>query len=328
VKAAEPQHAFRAKPEAAVKTADLAAARQDASLPPVAAPEAEDASLEPPAELSAGTRRVAAKTTVDPLHAAAARAAEVPAAAMAESSATESAAPAAEAAIGAGDAAPRGERQARDTTVAMPRVPASGPTVAPLQAQAGGGDAHSFEQDSRRSPAAQRLAAALSAASGAPDAGTGSAPVFSVPSQPGAAAAPVAAAAPLAPAVPAQVDAENVETLVQAMRVTARAGGWEATVRLKPEHMGEVTIALRVDGKHVSAVVQAESAGVRQWLASQEDAVRSGMSDHGLQLDRFMVSRDGQRREAEEQQQPQQQQRRRAPRQANTGNEPRFEVVA
>ena len=32
--------------------------------------------------------------------------------------------------------------------------------------------------------------------------------------------------------------------LVQAMRVTAKAGGWEATVRLKPEHLGEVTIAL------------------------------------------------------------------------------------
>ncbi len=124
-----------------------------------------------------------------------------------------------------------------------------------------------------------------------------------------------------------EVDPENVHTLVQAMRVTAKAGGWEATVRLKPEHLGEVTIALRVDGKNVSAVVQAESAGVRQWLMSQEDAVRSGLSEHGLQLDRFAVSRDGQRREAEQQQPQDERRQRRAPRQTATGNEPRFEVV-
>ena len=123
------------------------------------------------------------------------------------------------------------------------------------------------------------------------------------------------------------MDAENVHNLVQAMRVTAKAGGWEATVRLRPEHLGEVTIALRVEGNNVSAVVQAESAGVRQWLMDQEQAVRSGLSEHGLQLDRFAVSRDGQRREAGEQAQQQPNQRRRAPRQAAPGNEARFEIV-
>jgi flagellar hook-length control protein FliK len=141
-------------------------------------------------------------------------------------------------------------------------------------------------------------------------------------------AAPVAAAAvATAPAGPTQVDQENVHTLVETMRVTAKAGAWEATVRLRPEHLGEVTIALRVDGKNVSAVVQAESAGVREWLTSQEDAVRSGMAEHGLQLDRYAVSRDGQRREAEDQQAQQEQPRRRAPRRATAGSEPRFEVV-
>jgi len=149
--------------------------------------------------------------------------------------------------------------------------------------------------------------------------------VFTIPH----ATAPAPVVAPVAVAAPApmtQADAENVHNLVHAMRVTAKAGGWEATVRLKPEHLGEVTIALRVEGKSVSAVVQAESASVRQWLTDQEGAVRSGLSEHGLQLDRFAVSRDGQRREAEEQQQ-QPQQRRRGPRQAATGNEARFEIV-
>jgi flagellar hook-length control protein FliK len=221
------------------------------------------------------------------------------------------------------------QRETRDAATAMPRFPVGGPTVVRVETQMGGGDAQNLDQE-RRSPAAQRLAAALSSmAPSAPahegSAGSAPTPVFTIPhaSAPAPIAAPVAVAAP---AATTQVDAENVQNLVQAMRVTAKAGGWEATVRLKPEHLGEVTIALRVEGNNVSAVVQAESAGVRQWLMDQEQAVRSGLSEQGLQLDRFAVSRDGQRREAGEQQQ-QPQQRRRAPRQAATGNEARFEIV-
>jgi flagellar hook-length control protein FliK len=244
--------------------------------------------------------------------------------------------------------------ESHDAAMTMLRAFASGAPAADVQTPMGGGDARSFENDGRRSPAAQRLAAALSKAGSAisrESDGGAAAPAFSIPIQPVATATPAPSAAPAAPAAitvpvqvtpaaaqvapvvvaapapaPASVDAENVHNLVEAMRITAKAGGWEATVRLKPEHLGEVTIALRVDGKSVSAVVQAESAGVRQWLTSQEEAVRSGLSEHGLQLDRFAVSRDGQRREAE-QQQPQEQPRRRAPRQADAGSQPRFEVV-
>jgi flagellar hook-length control protein FliK len=190
----------------------------------------------------------------------------------------------------------------------------------------------SSEQDARRTLAGQRLAAALSmqAPAAAAETAAGAAPTFTVPAASApAAVAPVAAAVPVTPAAPAQTpDAENVAKLVEAMRVTTRAGGWEAVVRLKPEHFGEVTIQLKVDGNSVSATVNAESAGVRQWLAAQEESVRSGMAEHGLQLDRFAVSRDGQRREAEEQQHEQHRQpRRRTPQRAAGEPEPRFEVV-
>jgi flagellar hook-length control protein FliK len=117
---------------------------------------------------------------------------------------------------------------------------------------------------------------------------------------------------------------ENVGRLVQAMRVIARPGAWEATVRLNPEHLGDVSIALRVERNSVSAVVNAEAAGVRQWLESQEQAVRSGMAEHGLNLDRFIVQRDGQRREAEPEQQ--QESPRRQPRQRQASSQ-RFEIV-
>jgi flagellar hook-length control protein FliK len=323
--AAEPQKAFRLEPEAAM-TPD-ATSKPDMS-------ESRDAMLrtessapqDRSAEASASS---ASKTVAGARFVAGAQAPAVAVAVGAEPIATGAAA------AGAAEAAPivqppvqGSEREARDMTVAMPRISVPGPAGAQAGTPMGGGDAQSFEED-RRSPAAQRLAAALSTmAPPAHEAGAGSAPapVFSVaqPAAPAPIAAPVAVAAP---ASTTHVEAENVHNLVQAMRVTAKAGGWEATVRLKPEHLGEVTIALRVEGNNVSAVVQAESAGVRQWLMAQEDAVRSGLSEHGLQLDRFAVSRDGQRREAEEQPQGQPQQRRRAPRQAATGNEPRFEIV-
>jgi flagellar hook-length control protein FliK len=324
--AAEPHTPFRLEPEAIV------------TLDPTSKPdvsENRDAMLraEPsaPQDRSTGASTPAAKAVAGARFVAGAQPPVV--AVGAEPVVTESAAMVA----GAAEAAPvvqppaqGSERESRDMAMAMARFSVGGPTVASAETQMGGGDAQSSEQD-RRSPAAQRLAAALSmmgASAPAPEAGAGSAPapVFTLPH----ATAPAPITAPVAVAAPAStphVDAENVQNLVQAMRVTAKAGGWEATVRLKPEHLGEVTIALRVEGNSVSAVVQAESAGVRQWLMDQEQAVRSGLSEHGLQLDRFAVSRDGQRREAgEHAHEQQQQQRRRAPRQAQ-GSEQRFEIV-
>ena len=326
--AAEPHTPFRLEPEAIV-TPD------PTSKPDMS--ENRDAMLgtesSAPQDRSIGAPTPAAKTVAGARFVVGGQPPAVAVAVGAEQVATESAAVA-----GAAEIAPLvqpptqgSEREGRDVTGAMSRFSGPGPSVARMETQMGGGDAQNFEQD-RRSPAAQRLAAALSTMAppaAALEAGAGSAPtpVFTIPhaTAPAPIAAPVAV---VAPAPTTQVDAENVHNLVQAMRVTAKAGGWEATVRLKPEHLGEVTIALRVEGNNVSAVVQAESAGVRQWLMDQEQAVRSGLSEHGLQLDRFAVSRDGQRREAPEQQSAQeQQQRRRAPRQAPTGNEQRFEIV-
>jgi flagellar hook-length control protein FliK len=108
------------------------------------------------------------------------------------------------------------------------------------------------------------------------------------------------------------------------MRVISRPGAWEANVRLKPEHLGEVNIAVRVERNSVSAVVNAEAAGVRQWLESQEQAVRNGMAEHGLQLERFVVQRDGQRRDPQQHEQPESR-RQSTRRQAATTE--RFEIV-
>ena len=122
-------------------------------------------------------------------------------------------------------------------------------------------------------------------------------PVFDIPAVTAATSPAVTATAEAhattAPALPA----ENVERLVQAMHVNVRSGVMEATLRLRPEHFGEVTIQLRVDGTNVTALIQTESSGVRQWLASQEQAIRNGLATHGLELDRLVVNPDGEQRQ-------------------------------
>jgi flagellar hook-length control protein FliK len=183
----------------------------------------------------------------------------------------------------------------------------------------------------RPSPEFTRFAAALAqvTSAGTEDGGRAAGPV-AAPVAPAAApaTAPAHAAAATAAAAPQTAgqtpEAESLGRLVQAMRVVSRPGAWEANVRLKPEHLGDVNIAVRVERNTVSAVVNAEAAGVRQWLESQEQAVRSGMAEHGLHLERFVVQRDGQRRDAEPQQQ-QESPRHRNRRPAATTE--RFEIV-
>ena len=117
---------------------------------------------------------------------------------------------------------------------------------------------------------------------------------------------------------------ENSERLVQAMRVMVKDGVSEATVRLRPDHLGEVRIEVRVEGKSVTATVNAESPAVREWLRLNEDTLRSGLSQQGLTLDRLLVQRDPR------------QERREQPKQglprSRSGRErepqPRFEVSA
>ena len=222
------------------------------------------------------------------------------------------------------------------TETARPQTVESGAAqgfAIPSHSAAAGQDAPMSGQDQsngqgRPTPEFMRFAAALAQVTPAGSEDAGHAPTAAVAAPQAAAspnvAAPIAAVATAPVAQEETPGPDNVGRLVQAMRVIARPGAWEANVRLNPEHLGDVSIAIRVERNTVSAVVNAEGAGVRQWLESQEDAVRSGMAEHGLQLDRFIVQRDGQRRDAQPQQE--QQGRRQAPRrQAATAE--RFEVV-
>lgn len=99
--------------------------------------------------------------------------------------------------------------------------------------------------------------------------------------------------------------AANLSRIVQSMRVQARDGVSEATVRLDPTHLGEVSIAVRVENGTVTAMVHAASGEVRQWLRDQEAQIRASLAEQGLALDRFVVDQDGERQEAQPKEAPQ-----------------------
>ena len=162
-----------------------------------------------------------------------------------------------------------------------------------------------FATDSDRQPAAATRAVAAEGPAPAPPR-----------------AAVVTAPAPAAPA--AEPTAESFERLVQSIRIQVRQGVSEATIRLQPEHLGEVTISIRLDRGAVSAVINAEGGDVCEWLRGQEDAIRRSLFEQGMQLERFLVQRDGSRERREP---PPQHEQAATPREPGDDT-PRFEVAA
>lgn len=136
---------------------------------------------------------------------------------------------------------------------------------------------------------------------------------------------PAAMAAPVLPPILPQDHTANIDQLVQTMRVMVKDQVTEATVHLRPQHFGEVSIQVRMDGKSVSAIIQTESTQVRDWMLGQEGTLRTGLSEQGLQLDRLVVQRDGRqdRRDAS-QQQPERRRQRQRP---QPGSQQTFEIT-
>lgn len=115
--------------------------------------------------------------------------------------------------------------------------------------------------------------------------------------------------------------------LVQSLRMQFRDGIGEAVLKLKPEHLGSVSITLKVENGGLKANVQADMPAVRQWLESQQDTLRSALADHGLRLDQFDVEPDGQRQAASDDAEREARQRRRQARRSPPIDSPVFEVV-
>jgi flagellar hook-length control protein FliK len=85
---------------------------------------------------------------------------------------------------------------------------------------------------------------------------------------------------------------DTSERLVQSLRLQFQRGGGDAIVQIKPEHLGPVTVSLRVENGAVSARVVADNPTVVEWLQSNEHTLREGLKANGLQLDRLVIHRD------------------------------------
>jgi hypothetical protein len=153
--------------------------------------------------------------------------------------------------------------------------------------------------------------------------------IFPMPGTPGPVVGQGMAPAPLHPADAAELAPQ----IVQAIKIQWQGGIGEARIRLHPEYLGELTIAIRIErGGAVTASLESDSSPVRQWLQSNESSLRQGLADQGLHLERLQVSEqsprvtwDGEKRREEGQPSPN---RNRQSSQRRRPDEPTFEVVA
>jgi flagellar hook-length control protein FliK len=131
-----------------------------------------------------------------------------------------------------------------------------------------------------------------------------------------AASSPATSAPAEVPDVPSQV--------VRAVAMQWKQGVGEARLQLRPEHLGEVTVTLRVEQGSVLATVRAESQAAIDLIRGRQLELQSALAAQGLDLDHLVIDLDpDQRRERPSDQRPAQPQPSR--RQAAGG--PSFEVV-
>jgi hypothetical protein len=86
-------------------------------------------------------------------------------------------------------------------------------------------------------------------------------------------------------------DTEPANT-VGAVRLRWQDGIGEARLRLGPDHLGEVSVSVRVDQQAVTATLRASTVEQQQWIAAHEAELRHALGEQGLELDRLVVAVD------------------------------------
>jgi flagellar hook-length control protein FliK len=101
---------------------------------------------------------------------------------------------------------------------------------------------------------------------------------------------PSAAAHAEAPAARSAAEADVPQQIVRAIRTQFRDGIGEASIRLRPDHLGEVRIELKVEGERVTATLHVERPEVKQAIESQSGVLRAGLAAQGLRLEELSVN--------------------------------------
>jgi flagellar hook-length control protein FliK len=85
-------------------------------------------------------------------------------------------------------------------------------------------------------------------------------------------------------------DPELPASIVQSMHLQALRGGGEARISLNPGFLGEMTVGVRVDGASVVASLHASNPEVREWVRTNEAALRQALAEQGFNLERLVVA--------------------------------------
>jgi flagellar hook-length control protein FliK len=81
-------------------------------------------------------------------------------------------------------------------------------------------------------------------------------------------------------------------SIVKSMHLQYQNGVGTAVVKLDPEFLGGVTVSLQLSRGVVTANLQADRADVRAWLEANQHTLREALGQHGLTLDRLVVSEE------------------------------------
>lgn len=131
-----------------------------------------------------------------------------------------------------------------------------------------------------------------------------------------------------APLTPSAAAAWHVpEQIIRQMQLQWTDGTGRATLRLNPEHLGEVVVEMRVENGGVTATLRAETPAVRAWIESHRQDLATGLAVSGLRLDDLRVDTRDDAREGRREPQGEAP-RRRSRQQPPPRNGMRFEVHA
>ena len=99
------------------------------------------------------------------------------------------------------------------------------------------------------------------------------------------------------PAEPTTESGSLTHSIVRVVKLQATEGGGEIQLRLRPEHLGDLTVTVRVEAGAVSAALRSDSPEVRAWIQQHEQDLRAGLKEQGLSLEQLTVDPEGQQQQ-------------------------------
>lgn len=82
------------------------------------------------------------------------------------------------------------------------------------------------------------------------------------------------------------------QQVVRAVHLQWRQGISEARLQLKPDHLGHLTVTLRIEAGLVTAVLRTESRLAMERIEANQHELRAALEQQGLRLDRLVVAVD------------------------------------